>query len=120
MALQFLHLPLPLTPFPVIGTVDIELIHITDPLLIWYVLEVFLSAVRACLPPLQRTKPVGEAGGTEVLTTACSEVSLTKDLTTDGADVLTGNSIHKLIIISTIAGRRDCGRWRRQNTGRKE
>ena len=65
-------------------------------------LEVLLSAVRACLPPLLCAKPVGEAGGTEVLATAGSEVSITKDLGTDGADVLAGNGVHKDIVIATI------------------
>ena len=52
--------------------------------------------------PLLCAKPVGEAGGTEVLATAASEVSITKDLGTDGADVLAGNSVHKVIVIATI------------------
>ena len=73
-------------------------------------LEVLLSAVRACLPPLLCAKPVGEAGGTEVLATADSEVSITKNLGADGADVITGSRAHKLVVISTIgwlvAGRR--------------
>ena len=54
-----------------------------NSLFIWYVLEVLLLAVRACLPPLLCAKPVDEAGGTEVLATAASEVSITKYL---GAD----------------------------------
>ena len=65
-------------------------------------LEVFLSAVRACLPHLLCAKPVGEAGGTEVLATADSEVSITKDFGTDKADVLVRNSVHKFVVISTI------------------
>ena len=65
-------------------------------------LEVLLSAVRACLPPLLCAKPVDEAGGTEVLATAGSEVSITKDLGTDGADELAGNGVHKVIVIATI------------------
>ena len=65
-------------------------------------LEVLLSAVRACPPPQLCIKPVREAGGTEVLATADSEVSITKDLGTDGADVLVRNEVHKLILISTI------------------
>ena len=65
-------------------------------------LEVLLSAVRACLPPLLCAKPVGEAGGTEVLATADGEVSIAKDLCADGAGVLAGNSAHKLVVISTI------------------
>ena len=65
-------------------------------------LAVLLLAVRACLPPLLCAKPVGEAGGTEVLATADSEVSITKDLGTYGADVVTGSGAHKLVVISTI------------------
>ena len=65
-------------------------------------LAVLLSAVRACLPPLLCAKPVGEAGGTEVLATAGSEVSIAKDLCADGADVLVKNGVHKLIFITTI------------------
>ena len=65
-------------------------------------LEVLLSAVWACLPPLLCAKPVGEAGGTEVLATAGSEVSITKDLGTDRAGVLAGNAVYKLMVISTI------------------
>ena len=37
-----------------------------------------------------------------MLATADSEVSITKDLGTDGADVLVRNEVHKLILISTI------------------
>ena len=66
-------------------------------------LEVLLSAVRACLSPLLCIKPVGEARGTEVLATAVSKVSITKDIGTDGADVLVGKSIHKLVIIVTMS-----------------
>ena len=64
--------------------------------------KVLLSAVRACLTHMLCAKPVGEAGGTEVLATAASEVRIVKDFGTDGADVLAGNDSHKLIIIITI------------------
>ena len=37
-----------------------------------------------------------------MLATAGSEVSITKDLGTDGADVLAGNGVHKVIVIATI------------------
>jgi len=36
-----------------------------------------------------------------VLATAGSEVSITKDLCADGADILAGNGTHKFIVIST-------------------
>ena len=65
-------------------------------------LEVLLSAVRARLPPLLCAKPVGEAGGTEVLATAYSEVSITKNLGTDRADVIIRSCVHKLVVISAI------------------
>ena len=104
MSLQSPQLPHPPTPLPVIGAVDLELIHLTNHCLIHYVLKVSLSAVRACLPPLLCAKPVGEAGGTEVLATTVCEVSITKDvdLCADGADILAGNGTHKFIVISTI------------------
>ena len=65
-------------------------------------LEVLLSAVRACLPPLLCAKPVGEAGGTEILATADSEVCIAKDLGADGADVILRNCAHKFIVITTV------------------
>ena len=102
MALQSPQLPHPPTPLPVIGAVDLELIHLMNHCLIHYVLEVSLSAVRACLPPLLCAKPVGEAAGTEVLATTVSKVSITKDFCADGADILAGNGTHKFIVISTI------------------
>jgi len=37
-----------------------------------------------------------------VLATAVSEVSITKDLCADGADVLVENGVHKLIFITAI------------------
>ena len=37
-----------------------------------------------------------------MLATAGSEVSITKYLGTDGADVLAGNGVHKVIVIATI------------------
>ena len=83
MTLELLQLPCPPTPFPVIGTVDLKLIHLTNHLFVSHMLKVLLSAVRACLPPLLCAKPVGEAGGTEVLTTAASEVSITENLSAD-------------------------------------
>ena len=61
-------------------------------------MKVLLSAVRTGLPPLLCAKPVGEAGGTEVLATAASEVSITKDLGADGADVITGSGVHQFIL----------------------
>ena len=110
MALQSPLLPLPPTPIPVISAVDLELIHLTNDFFIYYVHKVFLSAVRTCLPPLLCAKPVGKAGGTKVLATAFSEVSITKDLGTDRADIITGSGAHKFIVIATtgwlVTGRR--------------
>ena len=102
MALQSLQLSLPRTPPTVIGAADLELVHLTNLFFIHYVLEFLPSAVRACLPSLRCAKPVCEAGGTEVLATAGSKVSITKDLGTDGADVLAGNTVHKVIFIATM------------------
>ena len=102
MALQISQFSHPPTPLPVISAVDLELICLTSHNLIWYVLKVLLLAVRACLPPLLSAKPVGEAGGTEVLATAGSEVSITKDLGTDGAGILVGNGVYKDIVIANI------------------
>ena len=43
----------------------------------------------------------GEAGGTEVLATAASEVSITKHICTDEANAMAGDGVHKVIVIST-------------------
>lgn len=64
--------------------------------------KVLLSAVRAFFLPLLCPKPVFEAGGTEILAIAGSEVSIPKDLGTDGADILAGNGVHKFVLISAI------------------
>ena len=101
MSLQFPQLPHPPTPLPAIGAADLELIHLTNFLLIWHMLKVCFSAVWACLPPLLCAKPVGEAGGTEVLATADSEVSIAKDLGTYWAQVPARQTVHKIIIIAT-------------------
>ena len=62
-----------------------------------------MSAVRACLSPMLRAKPMGEAGGTKVLAAAFSKVSITKDLGTDGADIITGSGAYKFVVKSTIS-----------------
>ena len=48
--------------------------------------------------------PTGEAGRTTVLATTASEVSIIKDILTDGAHVLVSNDVHKFIVMSIIGG----------------
>ena len=102
MGLQSPQLSHPPTSLPVIGAGDLEFVDLTNYRFIGHMLKVFLSAVRARLLLLLCAKPVGEAGGTEVLATADSKMSIAKDFGTDGAVVLAGNGVFKLIVIATI------------------
>ena len=83
VSLQTAELSHPLTAYPLFCASDFKFINFTLEWFVKYVDEVFMAAVRARI--FLFLEPVLEAGLTEVLSTAFSEVRITKNFGADTA-----------------------------------
>ena len=94
------------------GAANVQLFDLPDLLLVENALKVHRATVWTSASLHSSlfilVQPLSETEVTEMLTTASSEASIPQDLGTDATDVLGRNSVHKLVVVSSVRHRGRC------------